>query len=117
MQDNTPTDQILKGLIQKSQLEMPFSDFEENLMQRILKETNYKTALSRDKKLSFFFFIIGTLLGLVINFFFQKETFSFLGVSPETGMLLFQVIFVLLFLTQLDGFLKLAGKLKRTSIQ
>ena len=90
-------------------LKMPFSDFEENLMSRIEKEKKEGKILSRDRRLSLTFFTLGTLLGLMINFMLERSIYIFPGISKETTILLFQCVFILLFLIQIESFIR-SGK-------
>jgi len=115
MPDTDSNNQLLSQLMKKSSLKMPFSDFEENTMHRFHKEIRQKQVLSRDRKLAFFFFLLGSTLGLVINSLLQQLRYRFLGISAETILLIFQISFVLLFLTQLENFIKLFVRLKKYS--
>ena len=112
MQDNINNDRLLSQLMQKSKLEMPFGDFEETVMQRIHSEAKQYDLLLHDRKLSFLFFVLGTGFGLVINFILQRSQLTFPGISPQTSLLAFQLLFVLLFLTQLDNSVKLFRSIK-----
>ena len=100
-------------LMQKGKLEMPFSDFEETVMCRIQNEVEPDKKIVRPSKISFLFFILGTTLGLVLNSFLQNYHQFIFGMSPQNILLLFQVGFVLVFLIQLDGFLRLYVKRRR----
>ncbi len=102
MKDNLPNRDLLSELMQKNQLEMPFADFEETVMTRIRKIGNRKEAIERDRKWSFGFFIIGTSLGFVLNSLLQSAQFPFLPISSEKIVLIFQTVFVLLFLVQFE---------------
>ncbi len=112
MEDFNSNNKALSQLLKKSKLEMPFGDFEENVMHRIHTEAQQKEYFSRDIKLSSFFFLLGTGLGLVINFFLQHFTITFFGISSESVLLIFQVSFVLVFLTQLESLIKQLRKNK-----
>lgn len=107
MQDQTNNERILSELMQKSRLEMPFSDFEETVMLRIEKLSFQEETVLRDRKLSFIFFMLGTCLGLILNFILQNLRYRFLNIPSETILLVFQAGFVLLFLIQLDRNLSL----------
>ena len=107
-----PDNKQLSQLMRKAKLEMPFSDFEETVMLIINRETGRKQVLSRDRKLSFFFFLLGTGLGLVINSLLQRAQYTFLDMPPATTILLFQLAFVLLFLVQLEKNLHLMERWK-----
>lgn len=107
----------LSQIMKKATLEMPFSDFEEIVMLRISKETIYKNVLSRDRKFSFIFFVLGTGLGLIINSILQKTRYSFLDSPPDITLLIFQAGFVLIFLVQLENNLHLIEKRKKQKLQ
>ncbi len=102
MQDINNNDRLLSQLMQKSRLEMPFSDFEETVMLRIQKESSLEKLVMRDRKLSFFFFIAGTCLGLILNTILQKSRYTLLNIPSDTTLLIFQAGFVLLFIVQFD---------------
>lgn len=99
--------------MQKTKLEMPFSDFEDTVMFRIHKEVLTEQILSRDRKLSFLFFVLGTIFGLIINFLLQRSQYTFPNISPETTLLIFQLGLVLIVLLQLDKYLRLMKKRKK----
>ncbi len=101
MQENS-SNRLLSELMQQSKLEMPFSDFEETTMHRIEQTMVQEVTVSRDRKLSFVFFVLGTCLGLVLNTILQRSEYSFLTLSTGTIVLVFQTGFILLFLIQLD---------------
>ncbi len=115
MQDNIKNDHLLSQLMRKSQLEMPFADFEETVMHRIQIEIKQKDLLLRYRKLSFLFFVLGTGFGLAINVILEKSQLTFPGISPQTTLLIFQSLFVLFFLTQLDNSIKLFRTVKKDS--
>jgi hypothetical protein len=94
-------------LMQKSRLAMPFSDFEDKMMQKIHQEAGYRKSIFQDIKLSTFFFIIGTLFGIMVTLLLPKLDGSFFGISSNALLLPFQVIFIILFLTQLEDLIKL----------
>jgi hypothetical protein len=105
--------QRLSKLMQKAKLEMPFSDFEETVMHRIHKETSTEQIVSTDRKLSFLFFVLGTIFGFVVNFLLQRSQYTFAHIPPETTLLIFQLGFVFIVLLQLDKYLRLIKKRKR----
>lgn len=93
----------LSHIMKKATLKIPFSDFEEIIMHRISKEIIYKNLLSRDRIISFIFFILGTGFGMIINLILQKTRYGFLSLTPEITLLIFQAGFVLIFLIQLEN--------------
>lgn len=116
MPDFNSTNKQFSKLMKRSKLEMPYSDFEENVMHRIRKEVLHRKVFSTDIKISFFFFLLGTVFGLQVNFSLQHSQQTIFGISAETTLLLFQVIFVLLFLTQLENFIKLIRRPKKWNL-
>lgn len=102
MDDMNVNKDPLKEMMKKSILKMPFSDFEATVMHRIRNEKSQKSTLSRDLKLSFLFFILGTAAGLTVYSILQNTAYPFLGIPSDTSLLIFLTGFVLLFLFQLE---------------
>lgn len=102
MQDHTENNNHFAKLMQKSMLDMPFSDFDEMVMQRITLEVTKQKTLAKDRKLSFLFFILGSCFGLIINTIIHKSNLIFFNISTETFSLIFQTIFVAFFLWQME---------------
>ena len=116
MPDFNSINKQFSTLMKRSKLEMPYGDFEENVMHRIRKEVLHKKVFSTDIKISFFFFLLGTIFGLHANSILQRSQQTILGISAESTLLIFQVIFVLLFLTQLENFIKTFRRPKKWTL-
>ena len=56
----------LKNILSKSRKEMPFNDFEDELMIEIYKERDRKRSVLKNIKLSWMFFIIGMISGIAL---------------------------------------------------
>ena len=56
----------LKNILSKSRKEMPFHDFEDELMIEIYKERDRKRSVLKNIKLSWLFFIIGMISGIAL---------------------------------------------------
>ena len=56
----------LQNILSKSRKEMPFHDFEDELMIEIYKERDRKHSVLRNIKLSWLFFIIGMISGIAL---------------------------------------------------
>lgn len=66
-------DKKLKQLLQSSKLEMPFSDFEDNMMAKIeLYEAKQREA-SQSRFYATLFFLIGTVFGTILNFLLSQN--------------------------------------------
>ncbi len=111
---------LVSELMQHSKLTMPFSDFEDTLMKRIEVESKLQTVLQKDRKWALFFFVTGTFLGLVLNAILENIQSGIVGISKTSLQLGFQMMFVLLFLIQLEKFFPFQhwfGKRNKVSIR
>lgn len=100
---NSNSDDKLKHLIGESRLEMPFSDFEERLMSRINSEVGIEKSINRNIRLSWLFFGLGTIFGLLLSVILSSEKFI-LGIPfAKLSMPLYIIggIVILLFAEQL----------------
>jgi hypothetical protein len=103
-------EKLIGELMVKSATEMPFTDFEEKLMNQIHTETNTTRSFLKNVKRSWFFFIVGTLFGLFLSISFGQLNGTIFGFSVQRLIILAQVIFVILLLTQLDKLIELTRK-------
>jgi hypothetical protein len=104
-------DKFIQELMAKSERKMPFDDFEERLMQQIHKEAKTSRSFLKDIKLSWFFFTVGTLFGLVLNILVAEMNKTIFGIPSQRLLLIVQVLFVMLLLSQFD---RLIGLTKNT---
>jgi hypothetical protein len=104
-------EKFVKELMAKSERKMPFDDFEDKLMQQIHKEANTSRSFLKDIKLSWFFFTIGTIFGLVLNILVAEMNTTIFGIPSQRLLLIVQVLFVMLLLSQFD---RLIGLTKNT---
>lgn len=94
-------------LMTKSKLEMPFSNFEDVVMQQIEEKTFKRNEISKQLKLSRFYFILGSLFGFVISIVLSNIEQPIFNINPNIITLIFQIIFVIIFFTQIESFLKI----------
>jgi hypothetical protein len=80
-------------------------------MQQIHKEANTSRSFLKDIKLSWFFFTIGTIFGLVLNILVAEMNTTIFGIPSQRLLLIVQVLFVMLLLSQFD---RLIGLTKNT---
>lgn len=66
-------DKRLKELMLESKLEMPFSDFEDNMMARIEAFEIQKVKANRSKFYAILSFFVGTIFGLILNFLLSRD--------------------------------------------
>jgi len=105
-------DQYFKELMSKSKLELPFSDFEDNVMLQIETTLLQRKDLRREFKLSWIFFLVGTVCGLLVSFFIQQLHEPIFGIQPSNLSILFQVVFAAILFTQLDTLIKFGKRIK-----
>lgn len=101
-------DKIFKTIMRDSKLEMPFSDFDDNVMAKIeFYELNKREAL-RNRFYASFFFLIGTVFGAILNFFLSHNL-AMISSSIEIQENLYwfsQLIYVLMILLFSDKLCK-----------
>jgi hypothetical protein len=105
---NSETEEkFIRELMGKSGVKMPFLDFEEQLMQQIHKEATTSHSFRKDVKLSWFFFVVGTLFGLLLNFIVMEMNKTIFGFPLQRLMLIIQALFVIFLLFQFDKLIAL----------
>jgi hypothetical protein len=109
-------DKFIQELMNKSQRKMPFDDFEERMMQQIHKEAKTSRTFLKDIKLSWFFFTIGTIFGLVLNVLVAEMNTTIFGIPSQRLLLIVQVLFVMLLLFQIDRLIGLTKKSQTTKM-
>ncbi|MCJ0742218.1 hypothetical protein [Pedobacter montanisoli] len=104
------TDQQLAGLIKKSLIEAPSKDFDDNVMYHIKKEAQKARSLTNNAKISLVFFILGTGFGLLVSHLLPMLGDTVAGIDVKTLVLVFQICYVILILTQLEHIIKLFSR-------
>jgi hypothetical protein len=106
MKDSNEQEEIyFRELISKSKLEMPFSDFEDNVMTQIERKIVHQQGVAKDIKLSWLFFVVGTTFGLMISWILPRIPQKILGMDPKNLAICFQIILVVLIFTQIEALL------------
>ena len=100
-------DEFIRELMGKSGVKMPFDDFEEKLMQQIHREAKTSRSFLKDIKLSWFFFVVGTLFGLVLSIVVGEMNKTIFGFPAQRLVLIIQAIFVIFLLLQFDKLIRL----------
>ncbi len=103
-------DQLVGELMGKSANAMPFADFEERLMNRIQREGERSRSFWRNLKLSWLFFAIGTLFGLFLSVLLERMDWTVFGWPTHRVILVAQLFFSVVILTQFDKLLELTKK-------
>lgn len=102
----TTNENFFQEVMSKSKLELPFHDFEDNVMFEIEKINLHQSSFSKELKLSWIFFIAGSVFGIVISLTLPQMHKSILGFQTDKFVIIFQVVFALLFFIQIDMLMK-----------
>jgi len=92
----------IKSLIRHSKLKINLPDFEDNVMDAIREKKAREKSIMKNIRLSWFFFIIGLGLGLVVTNLFSTFEFEFLGDNSNMMILIFEITLVAVLATQFD---------------
>jgi hypothetical protein len=97
------TDETFSKLMSNSKLIVPFTDFDDKVMGLIEKNALKKASISRDLKLAWVFFSIGSSFGIVITLILTSIQKAIFGIQLDNLRLPFLIIFSFLILSQLDS--------------
>lgn len=103
-------EKLIRELMGQSGSEMPFIDFENKLMEQIHKEANTSRSFLKDVRLSWFFFMVGTFFGLFLSTQVGQMNETIYGFPARQMILIVQVIFTILLLSQFDRLIELTRK-------
>lgn len=113
-------ERFFEDIMPQSDLEMPFGDFEDEVMMQIQKQKAREKAISTDRTLSWIFFVAGTIFGVIISLLLPNISIPVPGITSEQISLVFQVFLVLFVMLQLESLLsstKQADKNKDLSLR
>jgi hypothetical protein len=103
-------DRNFAELMKKSMIKMPFSDFEDTVMRKIEAEVQSRKSILNSIHTSILFFIIGTGVGTAVSLFLPEILSGLSGIPTDRVQLIFQGVFILIVLTQLEKLYKLVKK-------
>lgn len=103
MEKNNNHDKYFRELLSGSSREMPFSDFEEELMSEIGREHEKKDSIIRNIKLSWLFFFLGLISGITLVVVTPKLTEGFAALNGNIiyTAIIFICLFIILFAEKL----------------
>lgn len=114
MKEEKAEETFFNELMSKSKLKFPFPDFEDNVMRLVQSNQKERTNIKRDLRLSWIFFLIGSIFGITISIILPKFLESSYGLSIDTITITFQIVFIFLFVTQLNYLIDIYKKTNRT---
>ncbi len=104
MEKNNNHDKYFRELLSDGNREMPFNDFEDELMAEIRSEQEKRNSLLRNIRLSWLFFILGLVSGIALVLVSSSPGISTGGNLPGTFVytaIIFICLFILLFAEKL----------------
>ena len=105
MEENS-NDKILKEILAKASSEMPFPDFEDELMSKIneleVEEKAVQEGYRRGVAFSWVFFVVGIISGVVLTQLIPQLEIPLPGVDSGVVLMVFQVGFILFILLHFE---------------
>lgn len=110
MEKNNNHDRFFRELLSDSSREMPFSDFEDDLMEEIHMEYEKRSSFLKNIKISWIFFFLGLLSGMAV------VVFSMISAGEESISGLISNYSLLIIIPLCLGILLFTEKLIKSSI-
>lgn len=111
MKETRTTDEnFFKEIMSKSRLDLPFSDFEDNVMMQIETKVLHQNKWSKELRLSWIFFIVSSVFGIILSIFIAQLREPIFGVQPVNLTLFFSIAFASVLFTQIDILIKFSRR-------
>jgi hypothetical protein len=114
MKEDKEEETFFTELMSRSKLNVPFSDFDDKVMELIELGQMKKRNTQKEIKLSWIFFLTGSVFGIFISIALPMFQESFMGINIDRFIIPFQIIFVLLFVSQINNLLAYYKKTTKT---
>lgn len=105
-------DDLLENLIPQVRTKMPFTDFEDKVMRQVHQEAKHRASVFKDLKISFVFFILGTVFGVVFTLLLPKLDWTFYKISTQDLVLPIFFILTIIFIICFENFVRLLKEYK-----
>jgi len=121
MEENS-NDKIMKEILEKAASEMPFPDFEDELMSKIneleVEEKAVKEGYRRGVAFSWVFFVVGIISGVVLTQLIPQLEIPLPGVDSGVVLMVFQVGFILFILLHFEKLMSMTrgGVFKKDTV-
>ena len=109
----TDSEMTFRKMMSKSRLDVPFPDFDDKIMGLIKEKHSNKASVSRDIKLSWVFFILGSAFGIFVTILLPKIQQQVLGIHLDKFNIPFLIILSILLFTQLDSLIDFYKRQKK----
>lgn len=98
-------DTFLREIMSRSKLEVPISDLDDKIMRSIEIRNIKRKSILRDTKLSWVFFFLASVLGIIISIILPTLQEPLLGITMDYFTMPVITIICLLLIFQLDSLL------------
>jgi hypothetical protein len=103
-------DKFVHEIMLKSKLKVPFSDFDDSVFQLIKAKKIKPLSVKKEIRLSWGFFIMGSVFGILISLILPTIQTSIWGLELSKLTLPFQIAFAILFVSQLNNLIDLSKR-------
>ena len=120
--EKNSNDKILKEILAKASSEMPFPDFEDELMSKIneleVEEKAVQEGYRRGVAFSWVFFVVGIISGVVLTQLIPQLEIPLPGVDSGVVLMVFQVGFILFILLHFEKLMSMTrgGVFKKDTV-
>ena len=91
-----------KKYMQQTKLEIQFSDFDNQLMEKIKARETSRKAVWKNLRISWFFFFVGTFFGIIVAYFLTDLSIPFLEAESKLVLLIVEILIVVVVTSQFD---------------
>lgn len=109
-------EKFFKEIMSKSNLELPFPDFEDTVMMEIRTQELSREVFSTNIKRSWICFIAGIIFGIILSVMLPQFELSLFGRSSDSLLLVFQLFFTLFVLFSLESLIRNTRKVGMKSL-
>lgn len=95
-------EEFFQEIMSKSKLNVLSTDFDNHVMGRIEHQVLKKASISRDIKLSWTFFVLGSIIGAILAVLLLRSEGMIMGVSFDKIAIPFLIVCSFLILSQFD---------------
>ena len=120
--EKNSNDKILKEILAKASSEMPFPDFEDELMSKLneleVEEKAVQEGYRRGVAFSWVFFVVGIISGVVLTQLIPQLEIPLPGVDSGVVLMVFQVGFILFILLHFEKLMSMTrgGVFKKDTV-
>lgn len=111
----TDPDETLSKLMSNSKLIVPFTDFDDKIMGLIEKNALKKASISRDLKLAWIFFIIGSSFGIILTLILPSIQKAVFGIQLDQFRIPLLILLSFIILKHLDSLIDFYKMQKQTN--